>query len=92
MENKRLEKEKIIKLLNSITINHHFAKPISKNLTNVNDFDIFEYKMDKDDKYHDISIEGLGWVTLKGKGQIIRVALPRGTALKERLSRVHKND
>lgn len=92
VENKRLKEEKIIKLLNSITINHHFAKPISKNLTNVNDFDIFEYKMDKDDKYHDISIEGLGWVTLKGKGQIIRVALPRGTALKERLSRVHKND
>ncbi len=92
VEIKRLKEEKIINLMNAIAINYHFAKPLSKNLNTVNDFDIFEYTMDNDNKYHDISIEGLGWITLLGKGQIIRVAIPRGTALKERISRVHKND
>ena len=44
--------------------------------------------MEKDNKLHDIAIEGLGWVTFKATGQTIRVIAPKGASIKESLSRI----
>ena len=52
-------------------------------LVTFSDFDLFEYEVEDDNQEHDISIEGLGWIQFTGRGQIIRVALPKGAALKE---------
>ncbi len=63
-------------------------RPVSERYTSFTDFDLFEYVMENDGKRHDISITGLCWISFIAKGQVIRVALPRGTALKESLSKI----
>ena len=68
------------------------VRPASDHFTNFKDFDLFEYDMENDGKMHDISITGLGWITFEGKGQTIRVALPRGVAVKESLAKIRKED
>lgn len=65
-----------------------FLRPVSDRFVAYSDFDIFEYEMEADDIKHDISIEGLGWVDFTGRGQIVRVLLPKGAALKECLAKL----
>lgn len=69
-------------------------RPYSENFTDFSDYDVFDYEMDNDGKFHDISIQGLGWFTVVGKGQIFRVTFPKGVAVKEYPSKVKtdKND
>lgn len=67
-------------------------RPYSENFSDFGDYDVFEYEMENDGKFHDISIDGLGWFTFVAKGQIFRVTLPKGVALKEHLSKVRNND
>ena len=64
------------------------SRPASDHFTNVKDFDLFEYDMEDDGKLHDIAVRGLGWITFTSKGQTIRVMVPRGTAIKESLSKI----
>ena len=64
------------------------VRPVSDRISTFQDYDVFEYSMENDDKLHDIAISGLGWVTFLAKGQTIRVYLPKGVAVKECLSRV----
>ena len=64
------------------------SRPASDHFTNFKDFDLFEYDMEDDGKLHDIAVRGLGWVTFTSKGQTIRVMVPRGTAIKESLSKI----
>ena len=66
------------------------VRPVSDHFTNFKDFDLFEYDMENDGKLHDISITGLGWISFEAKGQTIRVALPRGVAVKESLAKIRK--
>lgn len=65
-----------------------FLRPVSDRFVTFSDFDLFEYEIEDDDEEHDISIEGLGWVQFTGRGQIVRVLLPKGAALKECLSKL----
>ena len=44
--------------------------------------------MENDGEIHDISIEGLGWISFVAKGQVIRVMFPKGSALKESLGKL----
>ena len=64
------------------------VRPVSERLVSFHDYDMFEFAMENDKKWHDISIEGLGWLSFVSQGQIIRVRLPKGVALKESLAKV----
>ena len=64
------------------------VRPVSERLVSFHDYDMFEFAMENDKKWHDISIEGLGWLSFISQGQIIRVRLPKGVALKESLAKV----
>ena len=64
------------------------VRPVSNRYSTFLDYDVFDYQMEKDGKYHDIAIEGLGWVTFKATGQTIRVIAPKGAEIKESLSRI----
>lgn len=63
-------------------------RPVSDRYRDFQTYDIFQYSMEDDGLLHDISIEGLGWISFVAKGQTIRVILPRGTAVKESLSKI----
>ena len=63
-------------------------RPVSERITNFRDYDFFEYSIENDGKIHDISIEGLGWISFPAKGQVIRVMFPKGAALKESLGKL----
>lgn len=63
-------------------------RPVSERYTDFTDYDLFDYTMENDGKMHDIAISGLGWVSFEARGQVIRILAPRGTALKECLSKV----
>lgn len=63
-------------------------RPVSDRLVSFLDYDMFEYAMENDKKWHDIAIEGVGWLSFVAQGQIIRVRLPKGVALKESLAKV----
>ena len=66
----------------------HILKPVSERFVSFQDYDMFEYDLENDDLRHDIAIEGLCWFSTRGKGQTLRITLPKGTALKETLSKV----
>ena len=63
-------------------------RPVSDRYRDFQQYDIFQYTMEDDGLSHDISIEGLGWISFIAKGQVIRVILPRGSAVKESLSKI----
>ena len=63
-------------------------RPVSERLVSFLDYDMFEYAMENDKKWHDISIEGLGWLSFLSQGQIIRIRLPKGVAIKESLAKI----
>ena len=63
-------------------------RPYSENFTDFSDYDVFDYEMENDGLFHDISIQGLGWFTFVGKGQVYRVYFPKGVAVKEYISKV----
>ena len=73
---------------NELNRRKHLIRPVSERFVNFEDFDLFEYDLENDDLRHDIAIEGLCWFSMRGKGQTVRVALPKGAALKESLSKV----
>ncbi len=70
-------------------LHSRIIRPVSDSLSSFSDFDLFEYDMEDDNLYHDISVEGFGWVSFIGKGQTIRISFPHGAALKETLSKVY---
>ena len=68
---------------------NHFDPETQKLIgENFRDYDFFEYTMENDGKVHDISVEGLGWISFVAKGQVIRVMFPKGSALKESLGKL----
>ena len=66
----------------------HMVRPVSERFVSFEDFDMFEYDLENDDLRHDIAIEGLCWFSMRGRGQTIRISLPKGAALKESLAKV----
>lgn len=69
---------------------HRSNRPFAENLSTFNDYDLFEYKMEKDGKIHDIYVTGLCWASFVGKGQTIRIMLPKGVEVKECLGKFQK--
>ena len=65
-------------------------RPVSERYSMFTDYDVFEYTMEADGKEHDIAITGLGWARFEGRGQIVRVICPKGTAIKETVSKIEK--
>ena len=64
------------------------VRPVSERLVSFHDYDMFEYAMENDKKWHDIAVEGLGWLSFIAQGQVIRVRLPKGVAIKESLAKI----
>lgn len=87
VEIKKVRSEKLEGFLINNT-KRHIVRPVSEHFTNFSDFDLFEYQMENDGKVHDIAIEGLGWISFTATGQVIRVLIPQGAALKESLAKI----
>lgn len=87
VESRKVAYSKVDAYLNE-NYNKRMLRPVSDKFVSFYDYDIFEYTMEKDDKQHDIAIEGLGWISFKGRGQTIQILLPKGCALKETLSKI----
>lgn len=68
--------------------NRKIVRPVSDRFTAFTDYDLFEYAMENDGQVHDIAVSGLGWISFVAKGQIIRVLLPKGVAVKECLGKI----
>ena len=87
VEIKKLNAEKVNDFLEENN-RKRSLRPVSERITNFRDYDFFEYTMENDGQIHDISIEGLGWISFQAKGQVIRVMFPKGAALKESLGKL----
>ena len=87
VETRKVRAEKLTAALaeNSIKKN---LRPVSDRFSKFTDFDIFDYYMENDGLQHDICIEGLGWLSFKALGQVIRVTAPKGTALSETIAKI----
>ena len=66
-------------------------RPYSENFSDFSDYDVFDYEMEDDEELHDIAVQGIGWFTFVGKGQLFRITFPKGAALKEYLSKVRSH-
>ena len=66
------------------------VRPVSERLVSFLDYDMYEFAMENDKKWHDIAIAGLGWLSFLSIGQIIRVRLPKDVSIKESLSKIKK--
>ena len=64
------------------------VRPVSERLVSFLDYDMFEFAMENDKKWHDIAIEGLGWLSFVSVGQMIRVRMPKGVSIKECLAKI----
>jgi len=56
------------------------VKPVSKIVQSIKDLEAFEVII-KDDKRVDVGITGLGWMTFKSHGQVLRVLAPKGVRI-----------
>jgi len=87
VETRKVQSKKLDDYINENNI-RRFARPVSERLVSFLDYDMFEYAMENDKKWHDIAIEGLGWLSFIAQGQMIRVRLPKGAALKESIAKI----
>ena len=87
VETRKVSLKKLDDLINENNIRRS-VRPVSERLISFLDYDMFEYAMENDKKWHDIAIEGLGWLSFVAQGQIIRVRLPKGVAIKESLAKI----
>ena len=89
VETRKVQSKKLDDAINENNI-RRFARPVSERLVSFLDYDMFEYAMENDKKWHDIAIEGLGWLSFIAQGQMIRIRLPKGVALKESIAKINK--
>ena len=87
VETRKVQSKKLDDYISENNI-RRFARPVSERLVSFLDYDMFEYAMENDKKWHDIAIEGLGWLSFIAQGQMIRVRLPKGVALKESIAKI----
>ncbi len=74
------------KTFNSLITNQK-TTPISKLVDSMTDLDAFEFTTYEDMKY-DLSWNGLGFVSFKGTGRVIRIFAPRGIAISYNESKI----
>ena len=87
VEIKKISADKVDDFIEE-NIRKRSLRPVSERITSFRDYDYFEYAMENDGQVHDISVEGLGWISFTAKGQVIRVMFPKGAALKESLGKL----
>ena len=87
VETKKIQNKKLDDFISENNIRRS-VRPVSERLVSFLDYDMFEYSMENDKKWHDIAIEGLGWLSFVAQGQIIRIRLPKGVAIKESLAKI----
>ena len=87
VETKKIQIRKLDDFINENNI-RRTVRPVSERLVSFLDYDMFEFAMENDKKWHDIAIEGLGWLSFVAQGQMIRVRMPKGVAIKETLAKV----
>ena len=87
VETKKVSIKKLDETINENNVRRS-VRPVSERLVSFLDYDLFEYAMENDKKWHDIAIEGLGWLSFVAQGQIIRVRLPKGVAVKESFAKI----
>ena len=87
VEIKKLSAEKVDDFMDENN-RKRLLRPVSDRINNFRDYDLFEYQMENDGQIHDISVQGLGWLSFPAKGQVIRVMFPKGSALKESLGKL----
>ena len=87
VETKKIQNKKLDDFIKENNI-RRMVRPVSERLISFLDYDMFEYAMENDNKWHDIAIEGLGWLSFIAQGQMIRVRLPKGVAIKESLAKI----
>ena len=89
VETRKVQSKKLDDYISENNV-RRFARPVSERLVSFLDYDMFEYAMENDNKWHDIAIEGLGWLSFIAQGQMIRIRLPKGVSLKESLAKIRK--
>ena len=87
VETRKVSSKKLDEQINENNIRRS-VRPVSERMVSFLDYDMFEYAMENDKKWHDIAIEGLGWLSFLAQGQIIRVRFPKGVAAKESLAKI----
>lgn len=87
VESKKIVAKKVRELMEE-NLEKKYLRPVSARFTTFTDFDLFDYTMEKDGKVHDISIAGLCWISFVARGQVIRVMIPKGAAVKEYLGKL----
>lgn len=82
-ENVELKKISNVKVVEFFKINliRRFLRPVSERFHDFHNYDLFDVKLNDNDNMTDVAINGLGWISLKSKGQTIRVLVPRGASL-----------
>lgn len=55
-------------------------EPSSGKLASPSDLDVYEIKVEENG-YRDLGIEGLGWISFEGDGQVLRVYVPKGVGI-----------
>lgn len=87
VETKKVSVKKVDDAINENNF-HHSIRPVSERLVSFHDYDMYSFSMENDKKWHDIAIEGLGWLSFVALGQVIRVRLPKGVAIKENHAKI----
>ena len=80
VELKKVNNGKVVEFF-KINLIRRFLRPVSERFHDFHNYDLFDVKLNDNDKVTDIAINGLGWISLKSKGQTIRVLVPRGASL-----------
>lgn len=82
-----------IKMLDRFLVlnNTKLLKPSFSKIKKVEDFDVYYITL-TEDKIVDISILGLGWITLKSNNQQFRLYVPKGVAVHVGSSKINKID
>ncbi len=73
IKQKRLSAEKQLRA----NFKKPYAKPVSANYTQFNEFDAYDITIEEEGK-RDIGILGLGWFSFTGKNQTFRIFVPKG--------------
>ena len=80
VELKKVNSGKVVEFF-KINLIRRFLRPVSERFHDFHNYDLFDVKLNDNDNMTDIAINGLGWISLKAKGQTIRVLVPRGASL-----------
>lgn len=70
------------------TLNHNLLRPTSKNLQSLKDFDIYDIVVDEIGS-RDIGVNGLGWFSLVGANQTIRLYVPKDVSFYTTRSKIN---